>query len=560
MNDRSSPASLIALGLGAVLSACGGGGGSGGAASGSFAAVELLPAPGERGVELDTVVVATFNRPLHEESLDEESFLLEDARGRVATAIQYDADTHTLALVPEGPLARMAGYTVQLRDSIRAADGQFLASPLSWSFVTREGVWDAPRLVDEEISSASVPHAAIDARGSVVAVWTRWDGQHSHVAWSRGDAFAGSWEKARDLTVNRLGDARSPRVAVNARGDAMAVWYEFDGFRYDVYALAGPAESALFGTDQPLTTRLAGSASNPHVAVDARGNALAVWYQWDGRSSHIWASRYGAQAGSWDEPVCLNPLAQGNAVYPRVVMGAEGEGLAVWLQAGGGERHVWASRFARAARTWQAPSVIDRGENSLAHFPELAADETGNTLVVWVERRPPQGPPGVNSLWSNRFDAAGEAWRGPGRLRDTGIALQGARCAVNAPGDVLVAWTEAHETGWRVWAMRQPAGSDSWEERELLEDILDLVRPPSLALDAAGNACVTWSQREGENLIAVSRRYAAVDKRWRPLDVLGAVDGTSLDPVVVMQPDGAAVVLFAQWDGTAQRIQAKTLQ
>jgi len=36
----------------------------------------------------------------------------------------------------------------------------------------------------------------------------------------------------------------------------------------------------------------AGDAVSPQVAFDASGNALAVWYQHDGTRANIWANRY----------------------------------------------------------------------------------------------------------------------------------------------------------------------------------------------------------------------------------------------------------------------------
>ncbi len=47
----------------------------------------------------------------------------------------------------------------------------------------------------------------------------------------------------------------------------------------------------VFGTAALIETD-AGNASNPQIAFDANGNALAVWEQSDGTRSNIWANRY----------------------------------------------------------------------------------------------------------------------------------------------------------------------------------------------------------------------------------------------------------------------------
>ncbi|TPW09101.1 MAG: hypothetical protein FD130_2655, partial [Halothiobacillaceae bacterium] len=49
---------------------------------------------------------------------------------------------------------------------------------------------------------------------------------------------------------------------------------------------------AGWGVAGLIETDNAGSASSPQVAIDANGNALAVWHQSDGTRYNIWANRY----------------------------------------------------------------------------------------------------------------------------------------------------------------------------------------------------------------------------------------------------------------------------
>jgi hypothetical protein len=54
---------------------------------------------------------------------------------------------------------------------------------------------------------------------------------------------------------------------------------------------AAPTPKA-FGTAALIETDNAGDADNPQIAFDANGNALAVWEQFDGTRYNIWANRY----------------------------------------------------------------------------------------------------------------------------------------------------------------------------------------------------------------------------------------------------------------------------
>lgn len=79
-------------------------------------------------------------------------------------------------------------------------------------------------------------------------------------------ASAGAWLAPVDLSASEA-NASGARVAVNPRGDAVAVWS------------AGVVQSAVRvagGAWQPPVD-LSAPDGVPHVAIDARGNAIAVW-------------------------------------------------------------------------------------------------------------------------------------------------------------------------------------------------------------------------------------------------------------------------------------------
>jgi hypothetical protein len=75
----------------------------------------------------------------------------------------------------------------------------------------------------------------------------------------------------------------------------------------------------------------------PHVAVDANGNAFAVWHQKDtvldisDYNTDIYANRYDAGTGAWTGAVIID-AGDYRAWYPRVAVDANGNAFAVWQQ------------------------------------------------------------------------------------------------------------------------------------------------------------------------------------------------------------------------------------
>jgi hypothetical protein len=57
-------------------------------------------------------------------------------------------------------------------------------------------------------------------------------------------------------------------------------------------AATPPAVPKAWGTAALIEADNAGGAYGPQIALDANGNALAVWSQNDGTRSNIWSNRF----------------------------------------------------------------------------------------------------------------------------------------------------------------------------------------------------------------------------------------------------------------------------
>lgn len=106
-----------------------------------------------------------------------------------------------------------------------------------------------------------------------------------------GGSTAKTWHTAVLLETDSTGDAYSPQVVMDATGNALAVWFQYDGARYNVWANRYTA-GVGWGTAGLIETDDAGSAYGPQIAMNANGDAVAVWYQSDGTRFDIWANRF----------------------------------------------------------------------------------------------------------------------------------------------------------------------------------------------------------------------------------------------------------------------------
>ena len=138
--------------------------------------------------------------------------------------------------------------------------------------------WLAPQDLSAAGQTAYDPQVAVDGRGNAIAVWQRFDGTN-FIVQAAVRAAGGSFGAPQDLSAAGQ-TAYDPQVAVDGRGNAIAVWSASDGTNFIVQA-AVRAAGGSFGAPQDLSA--AGrDAGFPQVAVDGRGNAIAVWSRFDG--------------------------------------------------------------------------------------------------------------------------------------------------------------------------------------------------------------------------------------------------------------------------------------
>ena len=72
----------------------------------------------------------------------------------------------------------------------------------------------------------------------------------------------------------------------------MVVWYQYNGTCFNIWSNRYTAATGTWGTAELIEADNAGDARYPQVAVDSSGNAVAVWQQSDGTRYNIWSNVY----------------------------------------------------------------------------------------------------------------------------------------------------------------------------------------------------------------------------------------------------------------------------
>jgi hypothetical protein len=143
------------------------------------------------------------------------------------------------------------------------------------------------------------------------------------------------------------------------------------------------------------------------VGADANGNTLALWSQRLAGIATIRSARLDAATGGWSAPVTVNDGLH-QAIAPYLAVDAEGDALAIWSEPTG----VVARRFLGSTASW-ASLVVVQGPSTgvgVSATPLVGLDAKGNAVASWVQQ---VGSPPRPHLFSANLAAATGTWTAP---------------------------------------------------------------------------------------------------------------------------------------------------
>ncbi len=411
--------------------------------------------------------------------------------------------------------------------------------------------WGTAALIETDAGAAYLPQIAVDASGNALAVWYQSDGTRFNI-WSNRYTIGQGWGTAALIETDNAGDASGPQIAIDANGNALAVWSQSDGTRDNVWANRYTVGQG-WGTAALIETDNAGNAFGPQIAIDVGGNALAVWQQLDGTRFNIWSNRYTVGQG-WGAAALIETDNASSAFDPQIAFDTGGNALTVWSQSDGTRTNIWSNRYT-AGIGWSTPTLIETDNAGNTYGPQIAIDADGNALAVWY-----QSDGTRFNIWSNRY-TAGTGW-GTAVLVETDNAGRAydPQIAIDANGNALAVWYQSDGTLTNIWANRYTAGT-GWGTAVLVEtDNAGRAYGPQIAIDADGNALAVWSQSDGTRDNVWSNRYT-VGQGWGTAALIETDNaGSTYYPQIAFDANGNALAVWYQFDGTRNNVWSNRYQ
>ena len=411
--------------------------------------------------------------------------------------------------------------------------------------------WQTATLIESGFTGSALdPQVAINAAGDVMAVWTQSSGPQNDI-WANRYTPKTGWEVVELIETNNRGDTRFPQIKLDAAGNAVAIWQQSNGSRYEIWAnryVAGVG----WGVAERIDTENLGHANLPQLSMDGQGNVIAVWYQHDGTRNNIWANRYVSGKG-WDAAERIENSDTGGAKNPQLSVEDGGAAIAVWEQVDdkNSRYDIWANQYVPGSG-WGKATLVETNDAGDANHPRVSVSG-GSVLAVWL-----QFDGSVASIWANDY-VAGSGWGKAVPITNWGQGFGLSHYPQIAAGGsgALAVWHQWDGTRNNIWANRYLPGS-GWGKPELIEtNDTETAYAPQIAVDADGNALAVWSQISARGKIDVWANRYVPGMGWGMTELIETHNiGSAKLPQISINAGGDAVAVWFQFDGSYNSIWA----
>jgi hypothetical protein len=242
--------------------------------------------------------------------------------------------------------------------------------------------------ISQDPGDVGAPSLAVAPSGTALAVWAQKNAQGVWVVRAAVRSPAGSWSAAQPVSTATSADP-TPVAAIADSGEMFVGWVQPTVTRPQLLV-----SRRLPGGSWPVTpdnvSSASDTASEPHLVVDAQGNATALWLQPElidggsGATALVVAASSRAANGQWTSPPdqLTEAVATGTASVPDLATSPAGRVAAIWYRYG--LNKVESADHAFGA-PWSAVTKAGNPSRYASDRPEIAVDGTGTATATWSD-------------------------------------------------------------------------------------------------------------------------------------------------------------------------------
>lgn len=386
----------------------------------------------------------------------------------------------------------------------------------------------------------------MDDAGGTIAVWQcKRQGGVGEVIQAVTRNPGGKFSEALQLSS----PGEQPDVAMAPDGEAVVVWRRFEIEHEGDYAVEASYRPAGGDFSAPIEIAVMPPGVFPreiHVAIDDAGDTAVTWAQQESKSVSVVKASLRASGGSFSGPVAISPAASGesSAFEPRVAIDAAGEATAVWVYEEASGTVVQAASGSLAHGFPEEEPIQLSASGEPATNPAIAMSHSGEASAVWSRSN------GANYVVEAAVAPSGGVFAAPLELSNPSLSAFQPEVAVAPSGVQTVVWTAGSGAESVVEAAAGSGGS--FGAPVALSEAGEIAEDPQLAVDPQGDRTVVWQRSNGRSEI-VQASVGSASGFGAPSN-LSAPEQDSRFPMVAMDGGGDATAAWRA-DGSSMIVQ-----
>lgn len=415
--------------------------------------------------------------------------------------------------------------------------------------------WSAPTDIQQNLSVIS-PIICANQTGHAVSIWIQMgEGDvNGPTLWS--SFYDGSiWNDAVQIFDAITGEACEPYLGFNDAGEALVVWRQAiqggDAEFNVYYAFSSDGQEWSVDNQGPISPTLSNTQDVPNVFINASGNAIAIWKEREAQNQRIKTAYFDHTSLTWSLDGQLNYLCAPD--MPQIALNASGEALAMWFNTQGELSYdkVPMSSFYNG-RVWTTPEYLDlpNAIHGPCDCPEVYLNETGVGLCSYVYTTDP-----TLGVCASIYEKGRSKWTTITGLSDC-LTPHSPSSTITNQGLCAVVWGNAFpqspnpSLGSGAWASISTDLGRNWTTKKLSENVIGAIE---VSLNEQGDAVVLWN----ESTLILGNHYT--DGNWQPSPTQFSEYGFTNETQAVSAAATQAFVIWQNFYPYPRAIQAATL-
>ncbi|PAY20765.1 hypothetical protein CKO51_04555 [Rhodopirellula sp. SM50] len=339
-------------------------------------------------------------------------------------------------------------------------------------------------------------------------------------------------------------------VAVDGLGNSIVTWIDYSADLSGTALMAQrfDASGARLGAQFQVNVATAGDQTLPVVTADASGRFAIAYVSGDADGTGIYVRRYDASGAAIDAAdILVNAGSEaGNQTNVSITSNSANQIVLSWESSGATEG-IFARNFdytSTPAGNALSTTLLTVDSDASATDAVIDINEGGRFVVLWKDG---------SAAYARKYDfGSGTALNTQLDVNYPGAIDRQHAIAVKPNNDYIVVYREDTFLAQGIWTRTvQDDGTLIFPEHIIA---VGSAEAPSIAMDAAGNYVISYTQLDGSGMGVKSISFDATDVQVGGIEsVSQSVSGSQINASVAMHDlDNFVVVWSGQGDQTGQ--------